>query len=221
MPISENKRLALTGQLHYSFTPEMTLARARCKQACTHFNNAGPAPRRRFVQLWREINEDTTPLPPLLPDPAEDAALFDEEPWIEAPIRIDYGHNVHLGRNVYINFNCTITDTCPVTIGSRTLIAPNVSLYAATHPLDPELRNGTKGPELGKAITIGEDCWIGGDATILPGVTIGRGATIGAGSVVTRDVPAFCVAAGNPASVLRKIETKMEQKEISGNGTEP
>ncbi len=85
-----------------------------------------------------------------------------------------------------MNFNCTILDTCRVTIGARTLIGPNVSFYAATHPLDPGLRDGTRGPEMGKEITVGEDCWIGGNATILPGVNLGRGSIVGAASVVTR-----------------------------------
>jgi len=85
-----------------------------------------------------------------------------------------------------------------------------VSFYSGTHPLDPALRNGLVGPELGKPITIGEDCWIGGNAVILPGVTIGRGSTIGAGSVVTKDVPPFHVAAGNPARLIRKIVTAMD-----------
>jgi len=64
------------------------------------------------------------------------------------------------------------------------------------------------GPELGAPITVGEDCWFGGGVTVCPGVTIGRGVTIGAGSVVTRDVPAFHVVAGNPARIIRKIEPK-------------
>ena len=87
---------------------------------------------------------------------------------------------------MFINFNCTIIDTCMVTIGSRTLIGPNVSLYTGSHPLDPEVRNGTAGPEFGKEIHIGEDSWIGGGATVLAGVTIGKGAVVGAASVVTK-----------------------------------
>ena len=129
---------------------------------------------------------DDRPLPPPLSDAEQDAALFDDEPWVDLPIRIDYGTNVRLGTNVYINVNCTILDTCLVTIGSRTLIGPNVSFFSGTHPLDPELRNGTKGPELGKEIHVEEDCWIGGNVILLPGVRIGRGASIGAGSVVTK-----------------------------------
>lgn len=90
---------------------------------------------------------------------------------------------------MFINSNCVIIDTCLVTIGARTLLGPNVSLYSGTHPLDPALRNGTEGPETGKEIHIGEDCWLAGNVIVLPEVTIGKGATIGAGSVVTKVCP--------------------------------
>lgn len=93
---------------------------------------------------------------------------------------------MHLGANVFINFNCTILDTCVVRIGARTLFASNVSLFSGTHPLDPEVRNGTQGPEGGAEIEIGEDCWVGGNVTILPGVRVGKGSVVGAGSVVTK-----------------------------------
>lgn len=109
-----------------------------------------------------------------------------EYAWVEPPVVIDYGTNVELGRNVFINFSCTILDTCKVTIGARTLLASNVSLFSGTHPLDPDVRNGTKGPELGAEIHIEEDCWIGGNVTVLPGVRVGKGSTVGAGSVVTK-----------------------------------
>ena len=121
---------------------------------------------------------------------------------------VQSAHICRLGKGVYVNFNCTFLDTCLITIGARTLIGPGCSFYAATHPLDPFLRNGTQGPELGKPITIGEDCWFGGGCIVLPGVAIGRGVTVGAGSVVTRDVPSFVVIAGNPARILKGIEPK-------------
>ena len=77
-------------------------------------------------------------------------------------------------------------DTCEVRIGDRTVIGPNVSFYSAAHPLDPGLRDGLEGPELGKEIDVGSDCWFGGNVIVLPGVRIGKGCTVGAGSVVTK-----------------------------------
>lgn len=132
------------------------------------------------------ITDDKRPLPPKLDDPAADEALFKDEPMVEAPVKADYGFNVKLGEGVFVNFNCVFIDTCPITVGARAMFGPNVSLFSGTHPLDPALRNGIKGPETGKPIVIGEDCWLAGNVTVLPGVTIGKGATVGAGSVVTK-----------------------------------
>jgi len=67
------------------------------------------------------------------------------------------------------------------------------------------VRDGTKGPEYAKPITIGDDCWIGGGAIILPGVTIGEHCVVGAGAVVTKSVAAYTVVAGNPARVVRQL----------------
>ena len=82
---------------------------------------------------------------------------------------------------------------------------PNVHLYCPSHPLDPTERNGIEGPETTKPIKIGDDVWVGGGAIILPGVIVGNGSTIGAGSVVTKDVAAYTVVAGNPARVIRHL----------------
>ena len=125
-------------------------------------------------------------MPPKAATEEADEELFAEDPWIEPPVRIDYGTNVELGDNVFVNFNATILDTCKVSIGARTLLASNVSLFAGGHPLDPEVRNGTKGPEWGGEIVIEEDCWIGGNVSVLPGIKIGKGSVVGACSVVTK-----------------------------------
>ncbi|KAF2204283.1 maltose O-acetyltransferas-like protein [Delitschia confertaspora ATCC 74209] len=210
MAVSENKQKMLNGELYYAFTPELNAARARCKHACARYNNAGEVSRRRLVELWRDITQDETPLPPQASTPEEDDKLFKDDPWVEPSVKLDYGFNVSLGKNVFVNFNSVFLDTCRITIGSRTLVGPNVSFFAATHPLDPVVRKGTAGPEAGKEIHVGEDCWIGGNVVILPGVSIGKGSVVGAGSVVTRDVPAFTVVVGNPAKILKKIETAMD-----------
>ncbi|KZF21588.1 trimeric LpxA-like protein [Xylona heveae TC161] len=210
MPDLTEKEKALRGELYWAFVPELVRDRRRCQHACKRYTDAGEVSRRRLVELWRDVVDDKTPLPPPAPTPEEDEALFEDEPWVEGPVHIDYGTNLRFGKNVYVNFNATFLDTCIISIGSRTLIGPNVSFYSGTHPLDPELRNGTKGPELGKEIHVGEDCWIGGNVVILPGVTLGKGVVVGAGSVVTKDVPPFHVVAGNPARILRRIETNMD-----------
>ncbi|KAH7408519.1 maltose O-acetyltransferase-like protein [Phaeosphaeria sp. MPI-PUGE-AT-0046c] len=205
----ENKQRMARGELYHAFTPELTAERARCKHACARYTNAGEVSRRKLAELFRDIIADKTTLPPQASTPDEDDKLFEEDPWVEPPLAMDYGYNVKLGKNVFINFNSVFLDTCLITIGDRTLVGPNVSFYSATHPLDPVLRNGTKGPELGKEIHVGEDCWIGGNVVILPGVTIGRGSVVGAGSVVTKNVPALTVVAGNPARFIRKIESEL------------
>jgi acetyltransferase-like isoleucine patch superfamily enzyme len=129
---------------------------------------------------------DHTPLPTEKSSPDADAAQFDDDPIVETPVYMDYGTNVRLGSKVFINAYSTWIDTCTISIGARTLFGPHVSLYSGTHPLDPVIRNGLRGPEMGREIHIGEDCWIGGNVTILPGITVGRGSTVGAGSVVTK-----------------------------------
>lgn len=122
---------------------------------------------------------------------------------VEKPLRVDYGCNTCFGSNVFINFNLTVLDTGRITVGNNVFIGPNVSLYAALHPLDPVERARHVGTTL--PITIGNDVWIAGNVTILPGVTIGDGSVIGAGSVVTKSIPSGVLAAGNPCRVIRPV----------------
>jgi maltose O-acetyltransferase len=116
---------------------------------------------------------------------------------IRPPFFCDYGYNIRLGDGAFLNFNCVILDVVEVSIGDRTQIGPAAQIYAADHPRDAETRRD--GLEFGRPVRIGSDVWIGGGAIILPGVTIGDGAVIGAASVVTRDVGAGVIVAGNPA----------------------
>ena len=123
--------------------------------------------------------------------------------FIRAPFYCDYGYNIHLGKNFYANHNCVILDCAKVTFGDHVMVGPNCGFYTACHPIDPQQRR--EGVEFARPITVGNDVWFGGSCTVLPGVTIGDGCVIGAGSVVTRDIPANTVAAGNPCRVLRSI----------------
>jgi maltose O-acetyltransferase len=83
------------------------------------------------------------------------------------------------------------------------MLAPNVQIYTAAHPIDPTER--VTGKEFAKPIIIGNNVWIGGGAIICPGVKIGDNVTIGAGSVVTKDIPDDVIAAGNPCRVIKNI----------------
>lgn len=122
---------------------------------------------------------------------------------VEPPIHFDYGRNTYVGENFFANYNLTVLDVCKVTIGDNVMIAPNVSLYGAGHPIHPDARNS--GYEYGAPITIGNNVWIGGSTCVLPGVTIGNNVVIGAGSVVAKDIPDNVIAVGNPCRVIREI----------------
>lgn len=127
----------------------------------------------------------------------------EETPFINPPFYCDYGFKIKVGKNFFANYNCTILDVANVTFGDNCLLAPNVAIYTAGHPIHPESRNSAY--EYGISVTIGNNVWIGGNAVVCPGVTIGDNCVIGAGSVVTKDIPAWSVAAGNPARVIRTI----------------
>jgi acetyltransferase-like isoleucine patch superfamily enzyme len=118
---------------------------------------------------------------------------------------IHIGHNVDLGvRPVIIAARSTVR------IGDNVMFGPEVTIRGGNHRVDvvgvPMIavrkQDGDERFDLG--VTIEDDVWIGTRAVILHGVTIGRGAVVGAGSVVTRSVPPYCIAAGNPARVLRR-----------------
>lgn len=135
--------------------------------------------------------------------------------FLQGPIQFDYGVFTTVGENFYANFNFVVLDTCPVVIGDNVFCGPNVTFATALHFLDPverRMRTAEDGSpydiELGKPITVGNDCWIASNVTICGGVTIGDGCVIGAGSVVTRDIPPYSLAAGNPCRVIRQLDVK-------------
>ena len=122
---------------------------------------------------------------------------------IESSFNCDYGFNIHVGDNFYANFGCVILDAAQVTFGENCLLAPQVGIYTATHPLDPTERNS--GLELAKPITMGDNCWVGGHAVINPGVTLGNNVVVASGAVVTKSFGDNVVIGGNPAKVLKEI----------------
>jgi maltose O-acetyltransferase len=183
MPTELEKMLA--GEFYDPLDPVLVRARERARDLCQDLN----ATRERDVDLRRRLVQELL-------------GRGGNSVWLQPPFFCDYGSNILLGERVYFNFNCIVLDVCRVTIGDHCLFGPCVQIYTATHPLNAELR---RQQEFGKPITIGNDVWVGGSAIICTGVTIGSKTVIGAGSVVTRDLPAGVLAAGNPCRVIREI----------------
>lgn len=118
-----------------------------------------------------------------------------------AAIVVVDGGKLTLGHNSYMN-ESLIQCASSISIGDNCAIAGDVLIQDTDfHPILDE--NGNPKP-ISKPIVIGDKVWICAKATILKGVTIGDGAIIAAGAVVTKDVPAHCVVAGNPAKVVRE-----------------
>ncbi|WP_207937649.1 sugar O-acetyltransferase [Pseudomonas sp. 51_B] len=186
MSLSEKQKM-LTGQLYHAGCPELQAEQIASKHWMHRYNNS--------VELPNEARNDLL---------AEHLGHVGEGTVIRPPFYCDYGYNISIGRNTFMNFNCVILDVVPVRIGDDCQIGPNVQIYAADHPLDPEVRRS--GLESGRPVTIGNNVWIGGAAIVLPGVTIGDNAIVGAGSVVTRDVPAGATVVGNPARVCQPVQ---------------
>ena len=126
-----------------------------------------------------------------------------EDAFINPPFYCDYGSHIEVGKNFFANYNCTIIDVAKVKIGDNCQMAPNVAIYTAGHPLHPVARNSMY--EYGISVTIGDNVWMGGNTVIMPGVHIGSNTVTGAGSVVTKDIPDWSVAVGNPCRVIKKI----------------
>jgi acetyltransferase-like isoleucine patch superfamily enzyme len=108
---------------------------------------------------------------------------------------------VQIGHNVYINCFCHILGD--VTIGDNVLIGPQTIVWSRDHGIQKKTLV-SKQTHINIPIVIEDDVWIGAHVTILKGVTIHKGAVIGAGSVVTKDIPAYSVAVGNPARVIKE-----------------
>jgi maltose O-acetyltransferase len=172
----------LAGELYRGNDPELAAERARAKKLCAKYNLSAGELNRAVLQELLDCKTDA---------------------YFEPPFFCDYGHNLRLGRNVYANHNLVILDCAIVTLGDDVQIAPNVLISTAGHPVDPEVRRS--GLEFARSITIGNNVWLGAGVLVLPGVTIGDNTTVGAGSVVTRSLPANCVAFGNPCRVVREL----------------
>lgn len=142
-------------------------------------NNCFVAPQARlFAEPGREIR-------------VGDDCLIAADTFIHGPVRL--GHHVSINQGVSMDGG-----RCGIEIGDHSRIAAHCTLYAFNHGMatDALIRQQ---PVTSTGIRIGRDVWIGANAGVVDGVTIADGAVVGMGSVVTRDVPAGAIVAGNPA----------------------
>ncbi|WP_454843656.1 maltose acetyltransferase domain-containing protein [Rahnella aceris] len=174
------------GELYTDMDEGLPEERGAGKERVYDFNLTRPSEEAKRLQLLRSI-----------------MGSLGESCWIEPPLRVAYGTHIHIGNHFYANFNLTVVDDATVTIGNNVMIAPNVTLATAGHPIDPDIR--ITGQQFSLPIVIEDNVWLGTGVIVNPGVTIGRNSVIGAGSVVAKSIPPDVVAAGVPCRVLRPI----------------
>lgn len=113
---------------------------------------------------------------------------------------------VTIGNNSRIGLGNVIIG--PVTIGNDVILAQNIVVSGLNHGYEDINTPIHLQPVSTKQITIEDECWIGANAVITAGVTIGKHSVVAGGSVVTKDVPAYCLVAGNPAKILKRYNSQ-------------
>ena len=188
-PITEMEKMH-TGDLYLPMGEEIMTEQLHTLEKLYDYNATRPLEQEKRAKLLKEM-----------------FAEIGENCYIEPPFHANWaGKHVHFGKNVYANFNLTCIDDTHIYVGDYTMMAPNVILATATHPVLPELRE--QGYQYNMPVHIGKNCWLGAGVIVLPGVTIGDNTVVGAGSVVTKDLPANVVAVGCPCRVLREISER-------------
>jgi acetyltransferase-like isoleucine patch superfamily enzyme len=151
---------------------------------------------------------------------------------IQPPVRIEGERRISIGSRVYVGQGswlhvedgpggpghievgddcgltglCVLSSACSLRLGSSVLLARNVYVADHRHAFsDPERPVLDQGVEQVAPVDIADGAWLGQNVVVGPGVSIGAGAVIGANSVVLADVPAFAVAVGAPARVVRRV----------------
>lgn len=184
--MATEKEKMLSQKPYLASDPELSRERLFAQKTCFEINSLSPELIEKRNELLRKIIGSTG-----------------KKFYIEPPFHCDYGYNIKLGENFYSNYNCIILDCAEVRIGDNVMLAPNVSIFTAGHPVDAEKRNQEW--EYAIPVTIGNSVWIGGNTVVNPGVNIGDNTVIGSGSVLTKDIPGNVIAAGNPCKVIREI----------------
>lgn len=205
----------LAGQLFFPGDPMLKAFKLKAHNLCHDYNalyeNQTEEREKILKDLLGEIGEGT---------------------FLQGPITFHYGRHTRIGKSCFFNFNLTVQDDGPVVIEDGCDFGPNVTIVTAMHPLLADERKRLLMPDgsprrlcYAPPVRIGRNSWICANAIICAGVTIGEGCVIGAGSVVTHDIPARSLAAGNPCRVIRPLTEKdsMANKPelLGGHGIAP
>lgn len=175
-----------SGKLFTDYCEGLPEERLHCKKVMTAFNCSSPDDLETREKLMCELFGKET------------------KAWIEPPFYCCYGTNITLGEYTYVNMNCSFVDDGKINVGKKVMFGPGVAVAAVGHPIRPDMRKYM----YTDTVTIEDNCWIGANVTICPGVTVGENSVIGAGSVVTKDIPANVIAAGNPCKVIREFDER-------------
>lgn len=176
----------LAGQWYDPLDAELRLLRLKTRENCAKYNATGASHHKQRRLLLATL-----------------LGTVGQHVFIEPPFFCDYGKHIHLGEKVFFNFNCVLLDVAAITIGDNVFFGPAVQLYTVNHPLDALARRS--GVEQALPITIGNDAWLGGGVIVCPGVTIGERTVVAAGAVVTKDLLADGLYAGNPAKLIKML----------------
>ncbi len=189
--MSEQQKM-LHGEIYNAYDGPLILLRNKARHLTKAYNNTDPEATEQRIAILKKL-----------------FGKIGNDFEIEPPFYCDYGTNMKIGEKFYANFNFVVLDDGLVTIGDDVLIGPNVSIFTATHLIDPNLR--PKNADYTKSVTIGNNVWIGGGSIINPGITIGNNSVIGSGSVVTKNIPDNVVAVGNPCKIIQLIDKKISK----------
>lgn len=126
--------------------------------------------------------------------------IFGKRVYVHGRFRVGDKRNIVIGDRCSINEGAYLLGRCRIVIGNRVTLSARSMLLDSGLDISSDQRRHTDG-----FIVIEDDVWVGAGAIILSGVTIGRGSVVGSGSVVTRDVEAGVVVAGNPARIIRRL----------------
>lgn len=184
---------AMAGYVFLSGNPTLREQRERAQDLCHELNLCRPSDREKRDGILRSL-----------------IGNIKGNFTINSPFYCDYGRFITIGENFFANYDCKIIDGGTVTFGDNVRIGPNCCFATPNHAFDPQMRK--EGYQIYQPITVGNNVWFGAGVTVLPGVTIGNDCIIGAGSVVTRDIPAGVLAAGNPCMVIRPFRESDKEK---------